>query len=106
MLRKIGKWLGILILLVLLALIVGVATGKTEGERRVPAGLVRNTARYLVMRDSVEIAIDVWLPPTLAAGDKAPTVINSTRYVRAMARGPLATLQARRGSQAGRAGVQ
>lgn len=90
MLRKIGKWLGMLILLVLLAAIIGVATGEMEGERQVPAGLVRNTARYLVMRDSVEIAIDVWLPPTLAAGDKAPTVINSTRYVRAMERGPLA----------------
>lgn len=90
MIRKIAKWVGVLTSLVLFVVIVRVATGETEGERRVPAGLVRNTARYLVMRDSVEIAIDVWLPPTLAAGDKAPTVINSTRYVRAMAQGPLA----------------
>lgn len=84
------KLLGALALLGLVVGLVGVVTGKTEGERRVPAGLVRNTARYLVMRDSVKIAIDLWLPPTLAAGEKVPTVVNSTRYVRAMARGPLA----------------
>jgi hypothetical protein len=104
MIWRIVKGLGALIALVVLALIVGVATGRTAGERNVPNGLRRNTAQYVTMRDSVLIAIDVWLPPTLGSGERIPTVVNSTRYVRATQPGPLARWLTRlqRGSDADR----
>lgn len=102
MIRKLLKVLGLLCLVVLLAAFVGVLTGRTAGERTVPAGMRRNTAQYLVMRDGVKIAIDLWLPPELQAGAKIPTVVNSTRYVRATAPGPLAywAMRLSRGSEA------
>jgi predicted acyl esterase len=43
----------------------------------------RNEARYVTMRDSVRIAIDVWLPGDLASGMQIPTVMRATRYWRA-----------------------
>ncbi|MBM3290607.1 MAG: hypothetical protein FJY92_10690, partial [Candidatus Hydrogenedentes bacterium] len=45
---------------------------------------MRNEARYLAMRDGVRIAVDVWYPADLAAGERVPTVMRSTRYWRAM----------------------
>jgi putative CocE/NonD family hydrolase len=95
MIRKLLKGLGVVLALLLVVAIGGVATGRTAGEQSVPAGMVRNTAQYLVMRDSVKIAIDLWLPPSLAVGDKVPTMVNGTRYVRAMAVGPTARWQQR-----------
>jgi putative CocE/NonD family hydrolase len=44
----------------------------------------RNQALYVEMRDGVRIAIDVWLPENLAANEKIPTLIQATRYWRAM----------------------
>ena len=38
------------------------------------------------MRDGVRIAIDVWLPESLSAGEKVPTVMRATRYWRAQDR--------------------
>ncbi len=43
----------------------------------------RNEALYVEMRDGVRIAIDVWLPADLAAGEQIPTLIQATRYWRA-----------------------
>jgi putative CocE/NonD family hydrolase len=44
----------------------------------------RNQALYVEMRDGVRIAIDVWLPDTLVEGERIPTLIQATRYWRAM----------------------
>ncbi len=44
----------------------------------------RNQALYVTMRDGVRIAIDVWLPESLEAGEKIPTLMHATRYWRAM----------------------
>lgn len=44
----------------------------------------RNQSLYLAMRDGVQIAIDVWLPEDLASGESLPTLIQATRYWRAM----------------------
>jgi putative CocE/NonD family hydrolase len=55
----------------------------TTGEKKTPAGYTRNESRYLTMRDGVRIAIDVWYPADLALNQRVPTIIRSTRYVRA-----------------------
>jgi putative CocE/NonD family hydrolase len=47
------------------------------------AGYAYNQAVYVTMRDGVRIAIDVWLPPTLSAGERVPTLMQATRYWRA-----------------------
>lgn len=39
---------------------------------------------YIPMRDSVKLAIDVYLPKKLEAGKKVPTVLYLTRYVRSV----------------------
>jgi len=44
----------------------------------------RNQALYVEMRDGVRIAIDVWLPEYLEAGTRIPTLMQATRYWRAM----------------------
>ena len=44
----------------------------------------RNESLHVTMRDGVRIAIDVWLPEDLAAGQKIPTLMHATRYWRAM----------------------
>ena len=101
--KRFFKRAGILVTGVISVVALAIVTGRSAGERMVPAGLVRNTARYLSMRDGVKIAIDLWLPPTLSTGQRIPVVINSTRYVRATQPGPLAhwLLRLRRGSEAG-----
>jgi len=39
--------------------------------------------QYLLMRDGVKIAIDLYLPQGLSQGEKIPTILHLTRYVRA-----------------------
>lgn len=84
--------LGALAVLVLLVIGVRVLamTARDAGDALVPAGVRRNQALYVPMRDGVHIAIDVWLPATLAAGERVPTLIKATRYVRATQPGVLA----------------
>ncbi len=57
------------------------------GERMVPAGMKRNTAVYVTMRDGVKIAVDIWVPEDLKLGEKLPVVTEMTRYWRAGAVG-------------------
>ncbi|MBX7256644.1 MAG: CocE/NonD family hydrolase [Candidatus Hydrogenedentes bacterium] len=49
-----------------------------------PAGLPRNQALYVAMRDGVKIAIDVWLPATLEPGQRVPTIVKHTPNWRAI----------------------
>ena len=56
---------------------------RLPGEETVPAGYRRNQAVYVPMRDGVEIAVDVWLPPELSAGMRVPVLLETTRYWRA-----------------------
>ncbi len=90
MLRKIA--LGIVGLLVGLGLAVFglAATAHDVGDDDVAAGMKRNQALYVTMRDGEKIAIDVWFPPSLAAGEKIPALVHATRYVRATQPGLLA----------------
>ena len=90
MLKRIAVTLAAILLILVLGTFTLAAVAKDAGEARVPAGMKRNEARYVTMRDGVRIAIDVWYPATLATGQKVPTLINATRYVRATKPGILA----------------
>lgn len=57
---------------------------RLPGEEIVPAGYHRNVALYVAMRDGTQIAVDVWLPRDLAAGERVPVLICTTRYWRAV----------------------
>jgi putative CocE/NonD family hydrolase len=56
---------------------------RLPGEEMTPAGIRRDTAVYVPMRDGVEIAVDVWLPANHRAGDRWPALMKTTRYWRA-----------------------
>lgn len=43
---------------------------------------VKTTSQYLTMRDGVRIAVDLHLPREARRGEKIPTIIRSTRYLR------------------------
>ncbi|HYN81247.1 MAG TPA: CocE/NonD family hydrolase, partial [Gemmatimonadaceae bacterium] len=43
---------------------------------------VRRTARYVMLRDNVRLAIDVYLPDELKAGARLPSILEQTRYRR------------------------
>ena len=49
---------------------------------------------YITMRDSVQIATDVFLPKGLKDGEKVPTILYITRYVRSLkAKWPISWLK-------------
>ncbi len=55
---------------------------KLPGEEKTPAGVRRDTALYIKMRDGVQIAADVWLPQDYQAGQRLPVLLRTTRYGR------------------------
>jgi putative CocE/NonD family hydrolase len=57
-------------------------TTKLPGEEKTPAGVRRDTALYIEMRDGVQIAADVWLPQDYQAGQRLPVLLRTTRYGR------------------------
>jgi hypothetical protein len=52
------------------------------GEEKTPAGVRRDTALYIKMRDGVQIAADVWLPQDYQARQRLPALLRTTRYGR------------------------
>ena len=82
-LRRIG--LTLLAIIALCAAVIAILTWRVKlpGEVIVPAGMRRNQAVYVRMRDGVQIAVDVWLPPDLRAGERVPVLMRTTRYWRA-----------------------
>jgi predicted acyl esterase len=62
-------------------------TTRLPGEAATPSGLKRNQAVYLTMRDGNRIAVELWLPGDLKAGQRVPTLMRPTRYWRAPERG-------------------
>ena len=72
-------------IVVLAAIMVAVLTARVKlpGEELVPAGLRRNQAVYVKMRDGVQIAVDIWLPADLRANERVPVLMRTTRYWRA-----------------------
>ncbi len=49
-----------------------------------PDGKFHRTSQYLTMRDGVKIAVDLYLPDGLKAGQTIPTILHQTRYWRAI----------------------
>ena len=62
---------------------------KLPGEEIVAGNLKRNSATYVTMKDGTKIAVDVWLPAQIKAGEKMPVLIMTTRYWRAPQPGSL-----------------
>jgi hypothetical protein len=89
--RKALKWTGVAIGgIVLLAIIVAagvVLTGAIlfdrMAARAVPAGYPRNSSVYVAATDGTKVAIDVWLPEMLKAGERVPALMKPTPYWRA-----------------------
>ncbi len=82
---SIRKWavIGVMAICMPLAVVVvGASLTKLPGEKNTLSGLIRSDTLYLKTRDDVRIAIDVWLPSSLAKGERVPTLIRSTRYWR------------------------
>ena len=90
MLKRLLLAFAALLVLVVVAIPVLAAVGRDAGNPRTPMGARRNQALYVPMRDGERIAVDLWLPATLAAGARIPTLVKATRYVRATAPGILA----------------
>jgi uncharacterized protein len=84
--RRTLKWVSISIVGLVLAasLFVVVATFLTKlpGEQTTPAGIRQSTSVYVKMRDQVEIAVSVHLPPDLQPGERVPVLMRTTRYWR------------------------
>jgi len=84
--RRLLRWVGagVLGLALVMSVVVTVATALLElpGEENTPAGIRRSSSRYLKMRDGVEIAVSVYLPPDLKAGERVPVLMRTTRYWR------------------------
>jgi putative CocE/NonD family hydrolase len=76
--------IGLLGLAVLTASVLAIlaTTTKLPGEEKTPAGVRRDTALYIKMRDGVQIAADVWLPQDYQAGHRLPVLLRTTRYGR------------------------
>src|SRR5690349_20591250 len=85
--KKLLKTTGLIIIIGLFAsclIVVALASSvRLPGEERVPAGFRRNQAVYVQMRDGVEIAVDIWLPPNLKKDERVPVLLRTTRYWRA-----------------------
>jgi putative CocE/NonD family hydrolase len=75
---------GIVVLALAATAFVGVATLRTKlpGEQLTPAGIRQSSSQYLKMRDGVEIAVTILLPPDLKAGERVPVLMRTTRYWR------------------------
>jgi hypothetical protein len=85
-LAKIAVGAGILVVtLIVIAAAVVAAAGILYDHRKpqlTAGGLRRDTAQYIRMSDGTPIAVDIWLPPTLATGQRVPVLIKATPYWR------------------------
>jgi uncharacterized protein len=77
------KYAGLLILAGGLVFAASASLTKIPGEESIASGQKRNSAVYARMSDGTQIAIDIWLPPQIKAGEKLPVIMDTTRYWRA-----------------------
>jgi putative CocE/NonD family hydrolase len=81
-LKRIGVWVLVATMVASVAVFVTTMSVKLPGEELTPAGLRCSTSSYVKMRDGVEIAESVYLPPDLRAGERVPVLMRTTRYWR------------------------
>ena len=79
----VGGVLGTLVVAALLAVGIGAYLFEQQSRATVPSGYARNSSLYITSRDGTKIAVDVWLPPQLAQGQRIPALIKATPYWRA-----------------------
>jgi uncharacterized protein len=72
----------LLLAVTLSAFVLSATLTELPGEDFVPAGMKRNTAVYIGMRDGVKIAADIWVPADLKQSEKLPVITEMTRYWR------------------------
>lgn len=77
------KYAGFLVCIGGLVLAGSSVLTKVPGEEIMADNVKRNTAVYVKMSDGTQIAVDVWLPPQMKAGEKMPVLAMTTRYWRA-----------------------
>jgi uncharacterized protein len=84
--RRWTKWIGLGLVGTFLSgaafLAVATAATKLPGLEMTPAGYRQSTSVYVKMRDGVEIAVTILLPPDLKAGERVPVLMRTTRYWR------------------------
>ena len=84
--RRWAKWIGVTLVGATLAGIVYVVVAtlsvKLPGSEITPAGFRQETSMYVKVRDGVEIAVTVLLPPDLKASERVPVLMRTTRYWR------------------------
>ncbi|MBV9481396.1 MAG: CocE/NonD family hydrolase [Acidobacteria bacterium] len=61
---------------------VAIAGMKLPGSEITPAGYRQTTSVYVKMRDGIEIAVTILLPPDLKPGERVPALMRTTRYWR------------------------
>jgi uncharacterized protein len=80
--RTVLKYAGLLILAGGGVLAGSAMLTKVPGEEMLAGNLKRNSAVYVKMTDGTKIAVDVWLPPQMKAGERLPVLTMTTRYWR------------------------
>ncbi len=76
------KRLALLLLTLVLAIALLAWLSPLPGDAETPAGFKRNSAHYVAAADGTRIALDLWLPETLAPEERIPTLIEGSRYWR------------------------
>jgi putative CocE/NonD family hydrolase len=82
MIKKIILGIAAFLVIALALFLIWVATYPVLSKTKTAGGLPRSQSQYLTMRDGTQIAVEVWLPPDLAAGEQVPTLVEATRYSR------------------------
>jgi uncharacterized protein len=82
-LRSTFKWAGLLVAALCAVVAVSAMVTSIPGEETLASGAKRNSAVYVKMSDGTQIAVDVWLPTQMKAGEKMPVLAMTTRYWRA-----------------------
>jgi uncharacterized protein len=84
--RRWAKWIGLGLAGTFLCgtafLAIAIARTKLPGSEMTPAGYRQSTSVYVKMRDGVDIAVTILLPPDLKAGERVPVLMRTTRYWR------------------------
>jgi uncharacterized protein len=81
--RTVLKYGGLLLLAGCGVLAGSAMLTKVPGEEMLAGNVKRNSAVYVKMPDGTQIAVDVWLPTQMKAGEKMPVLAMTTRYWRA-----------------------